>query len=264
MVNCADSKMKTFVKNKRIMENNIKGKVVIITGASSGIGLATAKILAAKGASIVLGARSIDKLKALVGEIRTEGGSAIAVQTDVSKKEDVDRLIAAAITEFGTVDVLFNNAGIMPLAMMESLKYDEWEALIDVNIKGVLYGVGAVIPIFKEKKSGHIINVSSTAGYSVYPTSTVYSATKFAVRAITEGLRQELTPYNIRTTVISPGLTQSNLTESINESQLKDAVKGMMAIAMPAESIARAVVFALEQPNEVDVNEMIIRPVAQS
>ena len=246
------------------METTIKGKIVVITGASSGIGQATAKFLAAQGAVVALGARNEERLESTVAEIIAAGGQAKAFRTDVSKREDVDALVAGTISAFGKVDVLFNNAGIMPLAMMEARQYDEWEAMIDVNIKGVLYGIGAVLPHFKHQRSGHIINVSSVAGYAGYPTSAVYSATKFAVRAITEGLRQELTPYNIRTTVISPGLTQSNLTESIGEAGLKQAIQGMMALAIPAESISRAVAFAIRQPMEVDINEMVIRPVAQN
>jgi len=246
------------------MESNIKGKVVIITGASSGIGLATAKLLAAQGALVSLAARNATKLDKVVSEIENAGGQAKAFKTDVANRLDWDTLVKGTIEHFGRVDVLFNNAGIMPLSLMENLRYDEWEETIDVNLKGILYGVGAVLPHFKLNKGGHIINVSSTAGYAVYPTSAVYSATKFAVRAITDGLRQELTPHKIRTTIISPGLTQSNLTESINEPQMREAIKSMMTIAIPAVSVSRAVAFAISQPVDVDVNEIIIRPLAQS
>lgn len=246
------------------MNNNITGKVILITGASSGIGLATAKLLAAQGAFVSLAARRADKLEQLVNEITSTGGKAIAFSTDVTNKAEVDAFVAGTISAYGRIDVLFNNAGIMPLSMMENLAYEEWESMIDVNIKGVLYGIGAVLPHFKAQQSGHIINVSSVAGHFVYPTSVVYSATKFAVRAISDGLRQELTPYNIRSTIISPGLTQSDLTESINDDQLKQYFKTMMNIAIPAESIARAVAYAIDQPADVDVNEIIIRPTAQS
>jgi NADP-dependent 3-hydroxy acid dehydrogenase YdfG len=245
------------------MDNNIKGKVVVITGASSGIGLATARHLASLGASVSLAARRKERLDVLVDEIQQAGGTAIAFTTDVSKREEVDALIAATIAEFGKIDVLLNNAGIMPVSMLESLHYDEWESMIDINIKGVLYGIGAALPHFKARMSGHFINVSSVAGHQVSPSSSVYSATKFAVRAISEGLRQEVKPYNIRTTVISPGITESELTNSITDELIKPMIGSIMQLAIPAESIARAVAYVISQPAEVDVNEIIIRPTAQ-
>ena len=245
------------------MKNNIEGKVIIITGASSGIGLATAKFLAAKGALVSLAARRIDKLESIVKEIVDAGGVAKAYATDVSKKADVDALVAATIKDFGKIDVLFNNAGIMPVSFLENLHYEEWEQMIDINIKGVLYGIGAVLPHFKAQKSGHFINVSSVAGHHVAPSSAVYSATKFAVRAISEGLRQEVKPYNVRTSIISPGMTASELTNSITDEAIKPMISMIEQMAIPAESIARAVAYVIDQPDDVDVSEMIIRPTAQ-
>ncbi len=245
------------------MDHNITGKVVIITGASSGIGLATARHLASLGASVSLAARRKEKLTQLVEEIEKAGGKAKAFVTDVSKREDVDTLIAGTIAEFGKIDVLFNNAGIMPVSMLENLHYEEWENMIDINIKGVLYGIGAVLPHFKTQKGGHVINVSSVAGHQVSPSSSVYSATKFAVRAISEGLRQEVKPYNTRTTIISPGMTESELTDAITDEMIKPMIGAIKQLAIPAESIARAVAYVISQPVEVDVNEIIIRPTAQ-
>ncbi len=245
------------------MDNNIKGKVVIITGAGSGIGLATAKHLAALGANVSLAGRRKEKLDKLAAEIDRAGGKAIALATDVSKREEVEALIAHTIAAFGKIDVLFNNAGIMPVSMLENLHYAEWESMIDINIKGVLYGIGAVLPHFKAQLGGHFINVSSVAGHQVSPSSSVYSATKFAVRAISEGLRQEVKPYNIRTTIISPGMTESDLTDSITDERIKPMIGAIKQLAIPAESIARAVAYVISQPAEVDVNEIIIRPTAQ-
>lgn len=245
------------------MNNNIEGKVIIITGASSGIGLATAKHLAALGAKVSLAARRLHKLDNLVYEIEKTGGKAKAFATDVSKREEVDALIAHTIEAFGRIDVLFNNAGIMPVSMLESLHYEEWEQMIDINIKGVLYGIGAVLPHFQAQKSGHFINVSSVAGHLVAPSSSVYSGTKFAVRAISEGLRQEVKPYHIRTTIISPSLTQSELTNSITDEKIKPMIGQMAGMAIPADSIANAVAYVIGQPDNVDVNEIIIRPTIQ-
>lgn len=245
------------------MSNNISGKVVIITGASSGIGLATAKVLAAQGAVLSLAARRRDKLDEVVKQITSAGGKAIAFATDVSKREEVEALVGATLEAFGKIDVLFNNAGIMPISMLESLHFEEWEQMIDINIKGVLYGIGAVLQHFKTQKSGHFINVSSVAGHLVAPSSAVYSATKFAVRAISEGLRQEVKPYHIRTSIISPGVTESELTNSITDEKIKPLLSQLAGLAIPADSIAHAVAYVIGQPDDVDVNEMIIRPTAQ-
>lgn len=245
------------------MNSNITGKVIIITGASSGIGLATAKLLAEKGAILSLAARRKNKLDELVKEIRDAGGKAEAFTTDVSKRGDVDAMVSGTIAAFGRIDVLFNNAGVMPLSMLESLRYDEWEQMIDVNIKGLLNGIGAVLPHFKTQQGGQFINVSSVAGHIIAPSSAVYSATKFAVRAISEGLRQEVKPYNIRTSIISPGITESELTNGITEENIKPMISQIKSMAISADSIARAVAYVIEQPDDVDVNEMIIRPTAQ-
>lgn len=248
---------------KQTMSNNISGKVVVITGASNGIGWATAKLLATQGAVLSLAARRKDKLEALVSEITAAGGTARTFVTDVSKRQEVEALIAGTLQAFGKIDVLFNNAGVMPISMLESLHYQEWEQMIDINIKGVLYGIGAVLPHFKAQKSGHFINVSSVAGHLVAPSSAVYSGTKFAVRAISEGLRQEVKPYNIRTSIISPGITESELTHTITDEKIKPMISQMAGMAISADSIARAVAYVIEQPEDVDVNEMIIRPTAQ-
>lgn len=245
------------------MNDNIKGKVVIITGASSGIGWATAKLLASKGAIVSLAARRTNKLEALVKGIEATGGTAASFATDVSKQADVNALVKHTIAAYGKIDVLFNNAGIMPVSFLENLHYEEWEQMIDINIKGVLYGIGAALPHFKAQKSGHFINVSSVAGHLVAPSSAVYSATKFAVRAISEGLRQEVKPYNIRTSIISPGVVESELTNSITDEAIKPMIGQLAGLAIPADSIARAVAYVIDQPTNVDVNEMIIRPTAQ-
>lgn len=245
------------------MSTNIKGKVIVITGASSGIGLATAKTLSAQGAIVSLGARRIDRLTALVEEVTANGGKALVYQTDVTKKEDLSSLVEATVKAFGKVDVIVNNAGVMPLSLVEDLKYDEWYQMIDVNIKGVLHGVAAVLPYFKAQKSGQIINVSSLAGHIVAPTAAVYSATKAAVLMLTEGLRQEVKPYNIRTTIISPGLVESELAHTISVAAVKDAIDEMRKQSIPASGIADAIAYVINQPENVDVNEMIVRPTIQ-
>lgn len=246
------------------MGNNIEGKVVIITGASSGIGEAVAKHLTAQGAKVSLAARRREKLDQIVQDIEQAGGAARAFITDVTKKDDVDALVKNTLEAFGRVDVIFNNAGLMPLSRLENLHYDEWEKMIDTNIKGVLYGIGAALPVFKEQKSGHFINVSSVAGHRVGPGAAVYSATKFAVRAISEGLRQEVKPYNIRTTIISPGAIKTELPDTITDTKIKEVMQPVLDIAISPESIARAVAYVIEQPEEFDVNEIILRPTAQA
>jgi len=244
------------------MSSNIAGKVVVITGASSGLGAATARHLAANGARLVLGARRLDRMQALAKEIGLPAGA--VVQTDVTDSEQVKRLTEAAVAAHGRLDVILNNAGLMPHSPLERGKIDDWNRMIDVNLKGVLYGIAAALPYMKAQKSGHIINVSSVAGHKVRPGSAVYAATKAAVRMLSEGLRQEVKPCNIRTTVISPGAVQSELPKSITEA---DVAKGIQefyeAYAIPAESFARMVAFAIGQPDEVDVNEILFRPTAQ-
>ena len=246
------------------MKNNIEGKVIVITGASSGLGEAAAKHLAEQGAKVVLGARRIDRLQALAEELNKNGNQAIALATDVTQVEQVKALVNEAIKEFGRIDVIINNAGLMPHSPLNRLKIDEWNQMIDVNIKGVLYGIAAALPHMQQQKFGHIINVSSVAGHKIGPNGVVYSATKHAVRVISEGLRQEVKPYNIRTTIISPGAVDTELPNNISE---EDVAKGIKEFyenhAIPASSFARAVAFAIDQPEDVDINEILFRPTSQ-
>jgi len=246
------------------MHHNIEGKVVVITGASSGLGEATARLLSAQDASVVLGARRIDRLRVLADELSRRGGKALAVPTDVIQCDQVKRLVDAAVQTYGRIDVMINNAGLMPQALLERLKIDEWNQMIDVNIKGVLYGIAAALPHMKQQKAGHFINVSSVAGHRVGPGFAVYAATKYAVRALSEGLRQEVKPYNIRTTVISPGAVATELPNTVTDPQAAERIRKFYAeVAIPAESFARAVAFAMSQPEEVDVNEILFRPTRQ-
>jgi len=246
------------------MSNNIKGKVVVITGASSGLGEATARLLSAEGASVVLGARRVERLKSLADELTAKGGKALAVATDVTHCDQVKRLVDAAVQTFGRIDVMINNAGLMPLSPLERLKIEDWDRTIDVNIKGVLYGIAAALPHMMQQKAGHIINVSSVAGHKVRPGNAVYAATKHAVRALSEGLRQEVKPYNIRTTVISPGAVATELPNSVTEPDVAKSIHNFYELnAIPADSFARAVVFAMSQPEDVDVNEILFRPTRQ-
>ncbi|EFH80469.1 SDR family oxidoreductase [Ktedonobacter racemifer] len=245
------------------MSKNIEGKVVVITGASSGLGEATARLLSAQGASVVLGARRVDRIQSLADELTRSGGKALAIPTDVTDSDQVKRLVDAAVQTYGRIDVMINNAGLMPHSPLERLKIDDWNRTIDVNIKGVLYGIAAALPHMKQQKAGQIINVSSVAGHKVRPTSAVYAATKTAVLVISEGLRQEVKPYNIRTTVISPGAVATELPNSITEPDIAENVRKGYEIAIPAESFAQAVAFAMSQPEEVDVNEILFRPTRQ-
>lgn len=246
------------------MENNIKGKVVVITGASSGMGEAAAKHLSALGATVVLGARRADRIEKLAKEIKDNGGKAFAIAVDVTQREQVKRLVNTAVEQFGRVDVILNNAGVMPLSTMDRLNVDEWDTMIDVNIKGVLNGIAAVLPYMKEQKSGQIINTSSVAGHKVFNGSAVYSATKFAVRALTEGLRMEVKPYNIRTSIVCPGAVKTELLEHITEPDIQQANKNYVgAVGISPDSFARVVAFAIGQPEDVDTNEIIFRPTSQ-
>src|SRR5437899_5645912 len=246
------------------MTNKIKGKIVVITGASSGLGEAAARLLSAQGASVALGARRSDRLKSLADELNRSGGNAVAVVTDVTHRNQLKKLVDTAVQKFGRIDVMINNAGIMPRAPLERLTIDDWNRTIDVNIKGVLYGIAAALPHMKAQKSGHIINVSSVAGHKVTPAGAVYAATKHAVRALSEGLRQEVKAYNIRTTVISPGAVATELPNAITEADIaKRMHQFYAAVAIPADSFARAVAFAISQPEEVDVNEILFRPTRQ-
>jgi NADP-dependent 3-hydroxy acid dehydrogenase YdfG len=246
------------------MSNNIAGKVIVITGASSGLGEATSRLLCAQGASVVLGARRADRLQALSDELTVSGGKAHAVTTDVTDRDQVKRLVEAAVQRFGRIDVMINNAGLMTQAPLERLHIDDWDRMIDVNIKGVLYGVAAALPYMQQQKAGHMIFVSSVAGHKVGPGFAVYAATKFAVRALAEGLRQEVKPYNIRTTVISPGAVATELPNSVSDSVAAERIqKFYKEVAIPAESFARTVVFAMSQPEDVDINEILFRPTRQ-
>jgi NADP-dependent 3-hydroxy acid dehydrogenase YdfG len=244
------------------MTEGIRNKVVVIAGASSGLGEATARHLASAGARLVLGARRLDRLEALSNELSL-GGSA-AVQTDVTDHAQVKELVDHAVRTHGRIDVMLNNAGLMPHSPLERVKIDDWNRTIDVNIKGVLYGIAAVLPHMKQQKAGHIINVSSVAGHKVGIGNAVYAATKHAVRALSEGLRQEVKPYNIRTTVISPGAVATELPNSITEPDVSENIhKFYEKFAISADSFARAIAFAISQPDEVDINEILFRPTRQ-
>lgn len=245
------------------MTQGIKDKVVVITGASSGLGAAAARLLAEQGATVVLGARRADRIQALAGEIVEKGGKALAIQVDVTDKDQVRNLVDKAVENFGRIDVMLNNAGLMPLSPLDRYKFDEWDRMIDVNIKGVLYGIAAALPHMQKRKSGHIINVASVAGHAIFSTGTVYCATKFAVRAISEGLRREVKPYDIRTTIISPGAVATELLDTISEKDVLAATREATTIAISADSFARMVCFAISQPDDVDVNEILFRPTKQ-
>lgn len=246
------------------MTDNITGKVVAITGASSGLGEATARLLAKQGAKLVIGARRRDRLDALAAELVAAGAEVEVCTVDVEDASQVQAFADAAMARFGRIDVMINNAGLMPLSPLDRLKIADWDRMIDVNIKGVLYGIAAVLPVMQAQKSGHIINVSSVAGHKVRPGSSVYSATKHAVRALTEGLRQEVKPYGLRTTIISPGAVDTELPASVTEADVGESVQAMYAKnAIPADSFARAVAYAIGQPEDVDINEILFRPTVQ-
>ncbi|MDE1144859.1 MAG: SDR family oxidoreductase [Paraburkholderia tropica] len=244
------------------MSDNIAGKVIVITGASSGLGEAAVRRLAAAGAKLVLGARRVDRLVALAAELGLPENA--AVETDVTDASQVQALVDHAVATHGRIDVLINNAGLMPHSPLERGKIAEWDRMIDVNIKGVLYGIAAALPPMTRQKSGHIINVSSVAGHKVGKNNAVYCATKTAVRVLSEGLRQEVKPHNIRTTIISPGAVQSELPQSVTEADVAAGIADFYEkFAIPADSFARMVAFAIEQPDDVDVNEILFRPTAQ-
>ena len=241
----------------------IQGKVVAITGASSGIGKATALLLAARGAKVVIGARRQDGLDAVVAQIAADGGEAIAVQMDITRNEDVLRLVQAAQERFGRLDVLVSNAGIAPTSLLDDLQVADWEAMIDVNVKGLLYGIAAALPLFRQQGSGHFINTLSTAGLKIVPTMAVYAGSKNAARAITEGLRQEAGPH-LRVTAISPGFVQTNLASSMTNLEAASTTsQRMKEIGIAPEAVARCIAFAIEQPADVDISEIVVRPTAQ-
>ncbi len=244
---------------------NLKNKVVLITGASSGIGKATALKLAKEGASVVLCARSENELKKLKEKIESDGGKALVVKTDVTKPADFEKAVSQALAEYGSIDALVNNAGLMPLSYVEKLKTDEWEKMVDVNIKGVLNGVAAVLPTMRKNKSGHIINISSSAAHNYFPGGAVYCATKVAVKMFSEGLRKELTPqYGINVTSIEPGAVDTSLFETITDDDIKEKLKGMKQMTtLEAEDIANAIFYALNQPERVNVNDVYLMPTEQ-
>lgn len=245
------------------MENGIIGKVVVITGASSGIGKATALLLAERGAKVVLGARRPENLAAVVDLITAAGGEAAASSTDVRRRADVAALVQLALDRYGKLDVLVSNAGIGPLAPLDALRVEEWEDMIDVNLKGVLYGIAAALPVFRQQGFGQFVNVVSTAGLRIVPLQVVYAATKNAVRTISEGLRQEAGD-KLRVTVVSPGYVQTNFADSMTDPAIKAQIQeSMEKLAIPAEAIARAIAFAIEQPANVDVGDIVVRPTAQ-
>ena len=243
--------------------HDIRNKIVAITGASSGIGEATALRLAGEGARVVLGARRTDRLEALVAKIHEQGGEAVFRPLDVTGREDVEGFVRFAVDTYGRLDVMVNNAGLMPLSRLDALKVDEWDRMVDVNIKGVLYGIAAALPVMTAQGSGHIVNVSSIAGRQVFPTAAVYCATKFAVHALSEGLRMETD--TVRVTVIAPGATASELSNTISDPAMKREVEEVFRKdLLPADAIARAISYAIAQPSDVDVNEIVVRPTAQA
>ena len=243
--------------------SGIRDKVVVITGAGSGIGEATALLLAERGAKVVLGARGSDRLKALAARIANGGGEAVYAPADVRRRDDVSALVKLACERYGKLDVLINNAGVMPISPLDDLRIDDWEQMIDVNIKGVLYGIAAALPIFRKQGFGQFVNIASTAGHKTVPNQSVYSGTKFAVRAISEGLRQEAGD-KLRVTIISPGFVRTNFTEGVTNPEVKAQLAASRdKFAMPPDAIARAIAFAIEQPADVDVSEIVVRPTAQ-
>ncbi|EST11937.1 SDR family oxidoreductase [Sporolactobacillus laevolacticus] len=240
---------------------NIRNKVIIITGASSGIGEATAKFLAQNGAKVVLAARREERLHAIVDEIKQGGGDAFSVKADVVSAEEMQNLAKFTLNTYGRIDVLINNAGIMPNSKLYELRVEEWDQMIDVNIKGVLYGIAAVLPAMREQQSGHIINLSSTAGYHVDARSAVYSATKFAVRAISEGLRlEESLTSHIRSTLIAPGLTKTELLDHITSPEGQTIARQVKGMGISPYSIATAIAFSINEPDDTLVSEIMVRP----
>ncbi|WP_324674879.1 SDR family oxidoreductase [Hymenobacter sp. GOD-10R] len=245
-------------------QNNLAGKVVAITGASSGIGEATALLLARQGATVVLGARRLERLAALAERIAAAGGQVAYAQTDVKRRDDVGALIQLAGERYGKLDVLINNAGIGPISLLEELRVEDWDDMIDVNIKGLLYGIAAALPVFRQQGFGHFVNVASTAGHRIVPTMAVYAGTKFAVRAISEGLRQEAGE-KLRVTIVSPGVVHTDFADSMTNPEMKAQILTMRdQLGIAPEAIARAIAYAIEQPADVDVGEIVIRPTAQS
>ena len=241
----------------------IEGKVVAITGASSGIGRATASLLAKRGAKVILGARRDDRLKAIVEQIKNDGGEATHMAVDVTRRDDLTALVELARSSYGRLDVMVNNAGIAPISTIDELKVDDWEMMFDVNTKGLMYGVAAALPVFRQQGSGHFVNTLSTAGLKIVPTQVLYAASKNAARTFAEGLRQEMGA-SIRVTSVSPGFVNTDFADSMPDPEMRrQIIEARDKIAIPPEAIARAIAFAIEQPDDVDVNEIVIRPTAQ-
>ena len=245
--------------------SGIEGKVVAITGASSGIGAATALLLADRGAAVVLGARRTERLNEIVAGIRSRGGQASACATDVTRADDLHRLVAQAVDEFGQLDVLVSNAGISKIGPMSDLVVDGWSAMIDVNLRGVLHGIAAALPVFRRQGQGHLVTTVSTSGLKIVPTQAVYAATKNAVRTLLEALRQESTDGVLRTTSVSPGYVRTELADSIDDAAVRDQIRrGMDEFAIAPEAVARAIAFAIEQPHDVEIGDITIRPTVQA
>ncbi|GAB7046850.1 SDR family oxidoreductase [Catenuloplanes indicus] len=244
--------------------SGIDGKVIAVTGASAGIGEATALLLAERGARVVLAARRTDRIERLAARITEAGGHAAFAATDVTRRDDLTALVALARSRFGRLDVLVNNAGIGPISPMDELRVDEWDAMIDVNLRGVLYGIAAALPVFREQRTGHVVNVVSTAGLRISPTMAVYAATKNAVRTLSEGLRQEAGE-NLRVTVVSPGMTRTGFIDGIADDGIRtDMAATVDRVAIPPSAIAEAIAFAIAQPASVDVGDIVVRPTAQN
>ncbi|MCS0638342.1 SDR family oxidoreductase [Streptomyces sp. LP05-1] len=244
--------------------SDISGKVVAITGASSGIGEATARLLAGRGAAVVLGARRTERLEELAESIRASGGRAATRTTDVTRPADLERLVAGAVDEFGRLDVLVSNAGIATIGPVSDLDTEGWSAMIDVNLRGVLHGIAAALPVFRRQGRGHLVTTVSTAGLKIVPHQAVYAATKNAVRTLLEGLRQESTDGVLRTTSISPGYVRTELADSIDNPEVRAKIRRSMAeSAIAPEAVARAIAFAVEQPHDVEIGEITIRPTTQ-
>ncbi|KAA0681706.1 SDR family oxidoreductase [Azospirillum brasilense] len=238
----------------------ITDKTILITGASSGIGEGTARVLGAAGAKLVLGARRTDRLESLAADIRAGGGTAEIRALDVTSREEMAAFAAFAQERFGRIDVLVNNAGVMPLSPMASLKVEEWDRMIDVNIRGVLYGIAAVLPVMNGQGFGQIINIASIGALAVSPTAAVYCATKYAVRAISDGLRQE--NERLRVTCVCPGVVESELAHTITDPEAEELMRSYRAVSIKPDAIGRAILHAIEQPDDVDTNEIVVRPTA--
>lgn len=244
---------------------SLQGKIVAITGASGGIGEATARLLAQRGAAVVLSARRSERIDAIAQDIREQGGRATACVVDVTKAEDLRRLVSTAIDQYGRIDVLVNNAGIAPISPLADLDTEGWSAMIDVNLRGTLNGIAAALPAFREQGSGHLVSIVSVAGLTVSPSMAVYAATKNAVRTVHEGLRKESTDGVVRTTAISPGYIRTNLADSMADPHVRELTrKNMDAMGIPPAAVARAVAFAIEQPADVEIGEINVRPTVQA